>query len=155
MSEVNPECKAQISPPTKIIWTYLFFCTHTHQSVMNVKIEQKPLVDAAWVIITCCRSVNGGSTFSVCRSCNCNNKLLFRLECYQKKKKKMLTTCHKGHCSFDPSITLELIEHKCSQCSKNSGRCHCMRCVTRICRRVMWPYVLLQFNLWLTTYLCI
>lgn len=88
MSEVNPECKAQISPPTKIIWTYLFFCTHTHQSVMNVKIEQKPLVDAAWVIITCCRSVNGGSTFSVCRSCNCNNKLLFRLECYQKKKKK-------------------------------------------------------------------
>lgn len=82
MSKVNSECKAPISPPAQFIWTYFL---HTHQSEMNVKIEQKPLVDAAWIIITCCRSVNGGSTFSVCRSCNCN-KQLFRLECYQKKK---------------------------------------------------------------------
>lgn len=49
---------------------------HTHQSVMNVRIEQKPPVDAAWIIITCCRSVNGGSTLSVCRSRNCNKNFV-------------------------------------------------------------------------------
>lgn len=52
---------------------------------MNVKIEQKPLIDAAWITITCCRSVNGGSTFRglfvapVTATNHC-------LECYRKKK---------------------------------------------------------------------
>ena len=44
-------------PPPKIIWTYFLHThththtTHTHRSVMNVKTELKPLVDAAWIIL--------------------------------------------------------------------------------------------------------
>lgn len=81
---------------------------------MNVKIEQKPLVDAALIVFTCCRSVNGGSTLSVCRSCNCN-KTLFRLECYQKKNVWLTVSGRviKDIFSLHPSVTLELNEHKC------------------------------------------
>lgn len=126
---------------------------HMHQPAMNVKIEQKSLVDAAW-IITPSRSVNRGSTFSVCCSFHCNKPRLFsRLECYQKNKTGSLwaETNTKRHCSCHLSFNVELKEHKCSECSKNSGRCHCTRCVIHVSRRVMWPYVLLRFNLWLMT----
>lgn len=62
------ECKVQISPKTPTVeryWTYVFFfpfCTHTytHQSVMNVKNEQRAPCRCCCLNYSsiCCRSMN-------------------------------------------------------------------------------------------------
>ena len=86
---VKPRMYGTNKPPQNYL-DLLFAHTHTHTPVCDeCKDWTKAPCRCCLDYFTCCRSMNGGSTFSVCRSCNCN-KPLFSLECYQKKKKKIV-----------------------------------------------------------------